>query len=217
MQFAVALIEYLISGVAASAWMFAILREHYPAYFAEVPWSTLKDYKEIIILIYLPIIYVLGIYVDATSSYLIRRGAQVDDWIDRRLNRFSGPRDRVLSLWKRLVGSPKQHPYGKTAAIIARSAPDAVRAMETYVSRDRIARGVAFNAFIGGLTALFYASQPHKLVIFVVCAITFMYSSIMHNRLSRLSSQFKKVVLLNLQAQTPATPRKNEHNETTEA
>ncbi|HGM5580450.1 TPA: hypothetical protein ACKP22_002129 [Pseudomonas putida] len=217
MQFAVALIEYLISGIAASAWMLAILREHYPTYFAEVPWSTLKDYKEIIILIYLPIIYVLGIYVDATSSYLIRRGAQVDEWIDTRLNRFSCQRDRVLSLWQRLVGPPKKHPYGKTAEIIARSAPDAVRAMETYVSRDRIARGVAFNAFIGGLTALFYAPQQHKLVIFVACAITFMYSSIMHNRLSRLSSQFKKVVLLNLQAQTPATPRKNEHKETTEA
>lgn len=217
MQFAVALIEYLISGIAASAWMLAILREHFPAYLAGIPWSTLKDYKEIIILIYLPIVYVLGIYVDATSSYLIRRGAQVDEWIDTRMNRCSSARDRVLSLWRRLVGSPKQQPYGKTAAIIARSAPDAVRAMETYVSRDRIARGAAFNAFAGGLTALLYAPQQHKLVIFLVCAITFMYSSIMHNRLSRLSSQFKEVVLRNLQAQASAAPQKNEQKETTEA
>lgn len=200
MQFAVALIEYLISGIAASAWLAALLHKFYAPYLPADPLAALKDTKELFILVYLPVVYVLGIYVDTTSSFLIRRSAQLDKQIHAWLEPVAPQRDRFLSIWEGLIGSPKKQPYEKTAQIVAHSIPDAVRMMETYVSRDRIARGAAFNAFAGCITALMCASAQHLPIIFLVCAIVFVYSCMMHNRLSRLSSQFKKVVRNNLRA-----------------
>ncbi|CRM14558.1 MULTISPECIES: hypothetical protein [Pseudomonas] len=194
MQFAVALIEYLISGVVASAWLTAILHHYYP-----LPLGKINDYKEVFIIIYLPITYILGIYIDTTSSYLIRRSGEIFSLLGEKLNIAESFRNKLASIYFAIAGTPKKDSYERSAAILARSVPDAVRTMEAYVSRDRIARGAALNAFAGALTAFFYAPPEYQTLITVVCSIACVYSIIMHKRLRRLSSRFKKVALSNLE------------------
>ncbi|AWA39413.1 hypothetical protein DBV33_12735 [Pseudomonas fluorescens] len=193
MQFAVALIEYLISGIVASAWLAAILNEYYPFTFADI-----KAYKEIFIIVYLPVAYILGIYVDTTSSFFIRRAGEIASAVSKVINVFPLFANGFKFLIRTLLGTPKPDSYKKSAAILARSVPDAVRTMDAYVSRDRIARGATFNAFAGGITALFYAPVEHKHLIIVVCILAFVYSYMMHKRLRRLSSRFKEEALKNL-------------------
>jgi len=68
MQFAVALIEYLISGIVASVWITAIARNY-----IQIPLADIKEYKEIFVIVYFPIAYILGIYVDTTSSFFNKK------------------------------------------------------------------------------------------------------------------------------------------------
>ncbi|CRM41564.1 hypothetical protein J1G34_18625 [Pseudomonas sp. Wu6] len=193
MQFAVALIEYLISGVVASAWLTVILDNHYP-----IPFHKINEYKEVFIVVYLPIAYILGIYVDTTSSYLIRRTGEIFRLFGKRLNVLKDLRQGLSSIYRAIAGTPKEDSYERSAAILARSVPDAVRTMEAYVSRDRIARGAALNAFAGSVTAFFYAPPEYQTVVTVICSVACVYSIIMHKRLRRLSSRFKEVALSNL-------------------
>jgi hypothetical protein len=198
MQFAVALIEYLISGVVASAWLTAVLLNHYPLLL-----HTINDHKDILILVYLPIAYILGIYVDATSSYIIRRAKELLSWVNKQVT--------ISRIYRFIVGTPKAEPYKNTAAIMAYSPADAVRTMEAYVSRDRIARGTALNAFAGAVVACFYAPFEDKTLVTTICLVAFVYSIMMHRRLSRLSSSFKEVVLKNLKKKhAPAEQREEE-------
>lgn len=202
MQFAVALIEYLISGVVASAWLTAVLLNYYPLLL-----HTINDHKDILILVYLPIAYILGIYVDATSSYIIRRAKELLGWINTQVTLSPTTLDILARIYRFIVGTPKADPYKKTAAIMAYSPADAVRTMEAYVSRDRIARGTALNAFAGAVVACLYAPPEYKTLVTTICLVAFVYSIMMHRRLSRLSSSFKEVVLENLKKHTPAEQR----------
>ena len=79
MQFS-ALIEYLISGIVASIWAVALINQFIP-----LPIESIKEYKEIFVVIYFPLAYILGIYVDVVSSFLIRRTKE----ISRSLNKYS--------------------------------------------------------------------------------------------------------------------------------
>lgn len=206
MQFAVALIEYLISGVVASAWLTAVLLNHYPLLL-----HTINDHKDILILVYLPIAYILGIYVDATSSYIIRRAKELLSWVNKQVTISPTTLDTLSRIYRFIVGTPKAEPYKNTAAIMAYSPADAVRTMEAYVSRDRIARGTALNAFAGAVVACFYAPFEDKTLVTTICLVAFVYSIMMHRRLSRLSSSFKEVVLKNLKKKhAPAEQREEE-------
>jgi hypothetical protein len=82
--------------------------------------------------------------------------------------------------------------------------------MEAYVSRDRIARGTALNAFAGAVVACLYTPPEYKTLVTTICLVAFVYSIMMHRRLSRLSSSFKKVVLENLKKRAPAEQREEE-------
>lgn len=202
MQFAVALIEYLISGVVASAWLTAVFVNYYPLIL-----HTTNDHKEILILIYLPIAYILGIYVDATSSYIIRRIKELLGRLNKQVNISPATLNILALTYRFIVGTPKTEPYKNTAAIMAYSPADAVRTMEAYVSRDRIARGTAFNALAGTVVACLYAPPEYKTLITTICLVAFVYSIMMHKRLTRLSSSFKKVVLENLEKYAPSELR----------
>ncbi|MGR3885688.1 hypothetical protein [Pseudomonas sp. 1152_12] len=198
MQFAVALIEYLISGVVASAWLTAVLINYYPLLL-----HTINDHKEMLILIYLPIAYILGIYVDTTSSYFIRRAKEVHRCFSKKVPIPPLMPNVLARIYSAVAGVPKSEPYKNTAAILAYSPADAVRTMEAYISRDRIARGTAFNSFAGAIVAFIYTPPEYNTLITTICLIAFGYSIIMHRRLSRLSSSFKEVVLNNLEKHTP--------------
>ncbi|WP_158664616.1 hypothetical protein [Pseudomonas sp. SWI6] len=190
MQFAVALIEYLISGIVASVWVTAIAMNY-----IQLPLNKVNDYKEIFVVVYFPIAYVLGIYIDTTSSFLIRRAKELDATFAKKIKIYLWIRNVFISLYKIFAGNPKQDSYERSAGILSQSIPDTVRTMEAYVSRDRIARGAALNALAGGITAISYAPTEVKFPIFYGCLIMFIYSLFMYKRLRRLSSRFKRVAI----------------------
>jgi hypothetical protein len=190
MQFAVALIEYLISGIVASAWLLAVLNHYIP-----LPFELISDYKELLLVIYFPIAYIMGIYVDAASSFLIRRTKEIDKALDKYVEPYSRFRCFVVKIFEYIAGKPKPDSYERSAEILSYSIPDAVRTMEAYVSRDRIARGMALNSFIGAITAYIYAPSTLKSAVTVACLVSLVISLLAYKRLRRLSSRFKRAAL----------------------
>jgi len=196
MQFAVALVEYLISGIVASVWVVAVVGN-----FIQLPLNKINDYKEIFVIVYFPVAYILGIYVDATSSFLIRRVKELDVCARGKSKTYLWLRTGLMRVYKFLAGEPKKDSYERSAGILSHSIPDAVRTMDAYVSRDRIARGAALNAFAGALTALAYAPVEVRSSIFFGCLILFIYSLLMYKRLRRLSSRFKRAAIDKINSQ----------------
>jgi len=197
MQFAVALIEYLISGIVASVWVAVIITNY-----IQLPLNKINEYKEIFVVVYFPAAYILGIYVDATSSFLIRRAKDLDVSFKKKIKIYLWLRKGFTLSYEFFAGSPKQDSYERSAEILSQSIPDTVRTMEAYVSRDRIARGAALNAFAGAISALAYAPIEIRIPIFIGCLIMFIYSLFMYKRLRRLSSRFKRVAILKINNKT---------------
>jgi hypothetical protein len=200
MQFAVALIEYLISGIVASVWAVALL-----TYYGNITITELKDLKDELALaavVYFPLAYILGIYVDATSSFLIRRIIDIDNNANANLV-YKYIRSKIGRLFYFIAGTPKPDSYERSAEILSHSISDAVRTMEAYVSRDRIARGVALNSFIGVFVSLLCAPPDKRWLLSLVCIVLTVYSLIMYKRLRRLSSHFKKVALVHIRKTNP--------------
>ncbi len=192
MQFAVALIEYLITGLVASAWLMTVLSNHISQLI-----KLISDYKELFLVIYFPIAYILGIYVDAVSSFLIRRIKQIDVSL-KGIKPYSFLRCLAVKIFSFIAGIPKQDSYERSSEILSYSIPDVVRTMEAYVSRDRIARGMAFNSLIGAITAFVYAPDELQSVITIACLSSLFISLLIYKRLRRLSSRFKRAVLPNI-------------------
>lgn len=201
MQFAVALIEYLISGIVASVWAVALL-----TYYGDITIAELKDLKDelaVAAVVYFPLAYILGIYVDATSSFLIRRIIDIDNNANAKYSAYKYTRSKISRLFCVIAGTPKPDSYERSAEILSHSISDAVRTMESYVSRDRIARGVALNSFIGIFVSLLCAPPDKRWLLSLVCIVLTVYSLIMYKRLRRLSSHFKKVALVHIRKTNP--------------
>ena len=197
MQFA-ALVEYLITGIVASIWVTAIVNHIVP-----LPSDFIASYKEMFIVVYFPIAYVLGIYVDVISSFFIRRAKEI--YI--KLLEFKCIRcvDLFFSCLSELVfGSPKKTPYKNAVKILVHSPSDMVKSMDTYVSRDRIARGMALNFFIGGLVSFWVLPCDIKDNVSAICFGVFLMSIFVWRRLRRLSSTFKKVAVERLESDNKA-------------
>lgn len=202
MQFAVALIEYLISGIVASAWAIALL-----TYYGNISFDEVKSFKDelaVIGVVYFPIAYILGIYIDASSSFLIRRIIDFDRKFRGNFSAYEKIRSKIDDFFYSIAGMPKQDSYERSAEILSHSIADAVRTMESYVSRDRIARGVALNSFIGFFVSILCAPPDKKLLLSLVCIFFTLYSIMMYKRLRRLSSRFKKVALKHIQQTSPS-------------
>ncbi|SNX61144.1 hypothetical protein SAMN06296273_2598 [Nitrosomonas ureae] len=206
MQFAVALIEYLISGIVASAWLVAVLSNYIP-----LPLKLISDYMEFILVVYFPIAYILGIYVDAASSFLIRRTKEIDAAVNKHIKPYAWIRCGIVKCFNFIAGKPKADSYERSAEILSYSIPDAVRTMEAYVSRDRIARGMAFNSFIGAVTAYTYAPCELKSAITITCLASLFVSLFAYKRLRRLSSRFKRAVLPNIRKSNTASASEAEN------
>ncbi|WP_338799288.1 hypothetical protein V9K81_03535 [Pseudomonas monteilii] len=199
MQFAVALIEYLISGIVASVWVALVINNFVP-----LPLNKINDYKEIFVVIYFPVAYVLGIYVDTTSSFLIRRAKSLDSSFEGASKLYSWLRKFFVSAYNFFAGKPKQDSYERGAEILSQSIPDTVRTMEAYVSRDRIARGAALNSLAGAISVFFYAPTDIRVPVSIGCLIMFVYSLFMYKRLRRLSSRFKRVAISKIKSRPSA-------------
>ena len=161
MQFAAALLEYLVSGFIALLWLAPLIHRQ----FGEVP--RLDDAS---ITLYLPVAYVLGIFIDATSAAL--------------LERFK----------LRQYGSSTA-PYARTARILARAPEHVARTLQAYAGRDRIARGVLLNALIALVVYPYALSTRTRLGALAVAFLVAIWSALVWRRLERLTSQFKEEAL----------------------
>lgn len=191
MQFS-ALLEYLISGIVASIWTVALINVFIP-----LPINSINDYKEILIVVYFPIAYILGIYIDVVSSFLIRRTKE----IFRSLNKYRlfNKLGRAFEAFiKFIFGTPKTGSYEHSATILANTPAELVKTMDAYVSRDRIARGMALNSLASALVSLLVVPCEIKLQVFFTCLIFFLLSIAIWRRLRRLSSTFKRVAIKKL-------------------
>jgi hypothetical protein len=109
---------------------------------------------------------------------------------------------RLAKIILLVTGTPKENSYERSAEILSHSTGDLVRTMEAYVSRDRIARGMALNSLIGAFVSFALLTGPLKISVPVACLISFTISLLIWVRLRRLSSRFKRVALAKLNQHT---------------
>ncbi|MDE8601956.1 hypothetical protein M3I01_003325 [Marinomonas sp. RSW2] len=189
MQYAAALIEYLITGIISLIWIGL-----YSNQYIDISAQNIKDYKEVIVISIFPVAYILGIYVDVSSSYLLKRFNNIATFIGKYLS---------CPNWLRttsnfILGTSKSEPYKRSAEILSHSASDTIKTMEAYVSRDRIARGMALNSFMCGLASYLFLSGDVKCTAINYCIVIFVISICAWFRLRRLSKAFKTQALIQL-------------------
>jgi len=92
----------LISGIVASVWITAIARNY-----IQIPLADIKEYKEIFVIVYFPIAYILGIYVDTTSSFLIRRAKEIDAVANDSNKPYVWLRNRFVFTYEFIAGKQK--------------------------------------------------------------------------------------------------------------
>jgi hypothetical protein len=187
MQYAAALIEYLITGIISLIWIGL-----YSNQYIDISAKNIKDYKEVIVISIFPVAYVLGIYVDVSSSYLLKRFNNIATFIGKYLS---------CPNWLRttsnfILGTSRSEPYKRSAEILSHSASDTIKIMEAYVSRDRIARGMALNSFMCGLASYLFLSGDVKCTAINYCIVIFVISICSWFRLRRLSKAFKTQALI---------------------
>jgi ABC-type branched-subunit amino acid transport system permease subunit len=188
MQFS-ALIEYLITGIVSSVWFSVLVNKFIP-----IPIDLIKDYKEIVVVVYIPVAYVLGVYIDVVSSYLIRRFKELYLSV-LKCNVISEIHNKFSKIFLIISGNTKSSPYKHASIILSYSPSDMIKTMDAYVSRDRMARGMALNSLISAFVFLWALPDDISYKAFIICLVLFLLSISIWHRLRRLSSTFKKVAI----------------------
>ncbi|KKK67615.1 hypothetical protein LCGC14_2952300 [marine sediment metagenome] len=191
MQNAVALIEYLITGIISFIWI-ALLSSLY----VDLNYQHYLNYKEAILFCLFPIAYVLGIYVDVTSSFLLSRITKVIKLIKKLIPECMTKYYKKLC--DTLFGNSGGQPYKHSAEILSHSPSELIKTMDIYVSRDRIARGMALNSLLSICAANLALVSNEKDIVESFFLIFFMISILAWLRLRRLSKVFKIQALKNL-------------------
>lgn len=168
MQLASALLEYLVSGFVALLWLVPIVQA------ALGPNASLPNVNEPSVTLYLPIAYVLGIFLDATSSFILEPF------------RYHGN---------------SRSSYDRTTHILSYGTEHVIKTMEAYVGRDRIARGVVLSAVVS-IPVYFFTFEGRSRTLALVAAFVAIWSFIIWRRLDHLSSKFKDQALLRLPPMT---------------
>jgi hypothetical protein len=193
MQFASALVEYLAAGVAALLWLSPLVQKILGL---NVPLN------EASVVLVLPMAYVLGIYIDSISSFVIRWIRHLRDEI-QRLRKFPlrNALKRIRNTLKRIqvtcLGTPYSGTYDRTVPILSKSPELLAQTMLTYVGRDRIARCMALNSVLGILTVL--VISPGNQALLGILVVALLWSLLLWFRLKRLSSKFKDQAFKTLQ------------------
>jgi hypothetical protein len=157
MQFAAALVEYLISGILAAAWALPLFWRLF---------GIMPPIDDGWVVMYLPAAYVLGIYIDSTASVLLK----------------------TLRLQKKTADAGS---YDRTTLILAKGSDALAQAMQVYVSRDRIARGVFLNATISCVVLPLTLPAGLWVDALMIAAVMAIWSFFIWKRLDRLSNDFK--------------------------
>ncbi len=189
MQFAAALVEYLVVGIIACLWFVPIVMFSFPDDY--INYFNLSSMNDIGIAVMFPVAYVLGIYVDAASSFMLSMERRLGRWLIQNDCYRITFRKTYWRFKKFLTKSKKKKPYQRTVKILIESPEDLTRAMEAYVTRDRIARGVALNAFIGAIVCWVVTNESPLWGVIALCFALSFLSVVMWHRLKNLSNRFK--------------------------
>lgn len=202
MQYTAALIEYTITGLVSLIWIALLVSAGFDIRHLE--YDKVKDF---IIIGIIPVAYISGIFIDVTSSYVLKQLACIWTFANKRvLNKILNK--KVKSYVKKiLIGCLNSEAYGKSAEILSFSTSDTIRTMETYVSRDRIARGMFLNSLTIGivLTLTTYGDGKQNLIItsFIIAFI----SIFIRIRLFNLSRVYKEKALKSLKERASLTTK----------
>lgn len=191
MQNAVALIEYLITGIISFIWIVLL-----SSLYVDLNYQHYLNYKEVILFCLFPTAYVLGIYVDVTSSFLLSRISKVIKVIKKIIPECMTKYCKKLC--DALLGNSDRQPYKHSAEILSHSPSELIKTMDIYVSRDRIARGMALNSLLSICAANLALVSNEKDIVESFFLIFFMISILAWLRLRRLSKVFKIQALKNL-------------------
>ena len=179
MSLAGMLVEYLITGCSALIWIWLILL--LPGVDLP-PGVNVRDLEAHQIAIFVPLLYVLGLFIDYLAKGLTDF---LDDTVRQRFWRPAAKRLSKLTregslLHKWLVG-PKSYKGAIEYAEIFLRSPDLGKQLELRSTRDRVARGALINTLLIGVALAWYSHQtgyasPLQIIIatFVSCWLWFL-------------------------------------------
>lgn len=179
MQYTAALIEYIVTGLMSLIWIALLLSTNIN--FHDFDYNK---YKEIVIIGIFPLAYISGIFIDVASSFILKKLG----------NCWSCLFEKTNSNHDALSNSS----YTKSAEILSHSITDTIRTMEAYVSRDRIARGMALNSFLTCIGIIYIFGWGEKISFTLSAFIITIISLMIRVRLKSLSETFKTKALDNL-------------------
>lgn len=166
MQFAAALVEYLIIGAIALVWA-APLGSH----FFGLPLTP--DQTSVIFVT--PFIYVIGMYIDAAASVLLKK------W-----------KKNTKEATKEATEGTTPQAWTKTVQVLTHS-PELSQTMNALVTRDRVARGTFLNSVIAIFVPPMMGMRWSRWAPLSLTAIGFsVVAFLAWRRFDRLSFDFKQ-------------------------
>lgn len=181
MQYTAALIEYVITGLISLIWIALLLSTNID--FLNIDYNK---FKEVLLIVIFPLAYIAGIFTDTISSLLFKG-------IGGILGGGNTTNDENNS----------KASYEKTAEILSYSTSDIIRTMESYVSRDRVARGMALNSFMIGISMIVVLDFKEIYPLIISVFVLTIASILIRVRLKELSDCFKLKAIHNLKLRNP--------------
>ena len=194
MQHAAALIEYIITGLISLIWVCLVVNTQF-----EITAIDLNKNKELLIIAIFPIAYIFGIYVDVFSSLLLK-------FIELPFKCLFSSEKLIVSFRKLFQGDAGNTSYDRSTQILSKASAGIIKTMETYVSRDRIARGMVLNSLIIGIMIFFTVDSEKKLQLLIITFSVTFISYLARLRLRNLSDTFKTKALAELKRSDTTYP-----------
>lgn len=184
MQYTAALIEYVITGLISLIWIALLLSTN-----IDFLSTDYKEFKEALLLLIFPLAYIAGIFIDTISSLLFK---PLEKNLENQNKKITSNDKNVL-----------KKPYEKSAEILSYSISDTIRTMESYVSRDRVARGMALNSLMFGISMIIVLDVKERYPLIVASFALTIISILIRVRLKGLSDSFKLKAIHNLSIRNP--------------
>ncbi|MEY0889505.1 hypothetical protein AB7198_11610 [Providencia rettgeri] len=190
MQYTAALIEYVITGLISLIWIALLLSMNID--FLTIDYNK---FKEVLLIIIFPLAYIAGIFIDTISSFLFKKIDTISSFLFKTIKNILG-NQKEKNTPDDENDSPE--PYEKSSEILSYSISDTIRTMESYVSRDRIARGMALNSLMIGVSMIFVLDINERYPLIIAFFTLTVISIVIRGRLKGLSDSFKLKAIYNL-------------------
>lgn len=184
MQYTAALIEYVITGLISLIWIALLLSTNID--FLTIDYNK---FKEVLLIVIFPLAYIAGIFIDTISSLLFKA---IDNILGNQKTKNT-PNDE----------NAFKKSYEKSAEILSYSISDIIRTMESYVSRDRIARGMALNSLMIGISMIIVLDIKEIYPLILASFALTIISILTRVHLKGLSDTFKLKAIHNLKLRNP--------------